>query len=64
MPIYSYLCERGHETEERREFGDHRERRQIYHPPLVQYRRRGWRPYHPEGAAKNETVKEEICVSD
>lgn len=75
MPTYDYTCANGHITSDRRPYAqaaDHLTTcldcgepvRQVLHMPPVFYRRLGWRAYHPDDAAKGETAREEICVSE
>lgn len=74
MPIYQYQCT-NHTIERRQTYAEHDAEghlilcpscgepvKQVYKPVPVFYRVPGW-DYSPEGSAKGETVKEEICVS-
>ena len=71
MPLYEYKCAAcGETTEAIRPVGDHLEhcdcggdlRRVWSGPPIVYFRKRGWKPYSPETSARAELVKEEIAI--
>lgn len=75
MPTYAYTCPNNHTFDDRRPYAQAADHPtvcpqcgesvcQVLHMPPVFYRHAGWRRYHPDDAARGETVKEEICVSD
>ena len=73
MPLYEYHCLAcRHRFEELAKLGDYAKvcpecggpLLRLYGPFLFRFRSRGWKPYSVDGAVKDETVKEEICVSE